>query len=410
MHKKLKAIALGLLLGLGGLCLVGTMVTRNLATEGTYTYLKLFNEVLSLVRNSYVDEVETDRLLQGAYDGMLAELDPFSEYLTPQEYADYAATQAKGAKAGGGPDAGLRLAKKEGIVLVVSVRSGSDAEAKGITPGDQIRRINGRFTREMSLHEIETRLAGPAGSSAAVSVARREEPRKIDTDLLFDEPRAEAVSLQPVDPKDGVAVLRIPHFRPGAAAEVALALERAEKQRARRLLIDLRGNAWGTIQEAARSAGVFIGDTTVAKLKSKQETVEEIKGGRSSVAFSGTLGLLINGATAEAAELFTAAVHDAKNAPVFGETSFGVGAQQELIPLRNGGYLKLSVRQYVSPGGSPWHGSGLKPDKTVAASFEIPKQSDRLKQQLKQAIEQFRTYEPPATRADRGTQRNAGGA
>src|SRR2546422_5693160 len=142
MRIKLKGLVLGLTIGFVAIFLVGMMVTRNLAIEGTYTYMKLFNEVLSLVRNSYVDEVNTDTLMKGAYEGMLAELDPFSEYLTPQEYADYSEKAAAAKHAQGShrlSDTGLRVARKEGIALVMAVRPGSDAEAKGITAGDHLR-------------------------------------------------------------------------------------------------------------------------------------------------------------------------------------------------------------------------------------------------------------------------------
>src|SRR5215475_12188825 len=166
---KLKGFALGLTIGIVAIFLVGMMVTRNLAIEGTYTYLKLFNEVLSLVRNSYVDEVNTDSLMKGAYEGMLAELDPFSEYLTPDEYAEYASAGARRTQgAHADADTGLRVARKEGIALVVSVRKGSDAESKGITPGDHLRRIGDKSTREMTLHQIESSLSGAPGTTVSV--------------------------------------------------------------------------------------------------------------------------------------------------------------------------------------------------------------------------------------------------
>src|SRR5262245_19810413 len=215
--RKFKGLALGAAIGFLGLTVAGMMVTRNLALDGSYTYLRLFNEVVDLIRRSYVDEVETASLMDGAYDGLLSELDPFSEYLTPQEYAEYVAAR----EPGNAPraDAGIRPARKEGVVLVVSVKPGSDADSEGITPGDRNRRIGDLFTREMTLQQIESALSGQAGKIVSVSVVRREEPHKIDADLELRDTAMPPSSFDIVDAKEGVAVLRIAHFGPGASNE-----------------------------------------------------------------------------------------------------------------------------------------------------------------------------------------------
>lgn len=399
MRSRLRGLALGLTIGFATIFLVGMMVAKNLAIEGTYTYLKLFNEVLSLVRNSYVDPVNTDTLMKGAYEGMLSELDPFSEYLTADEYAEYKQKTAATKGLEGAhrlADAGLRVARKEGIALVVAVRPGSDAEAKGITPGDHLRRIGDQSTREMALYQIESALEGPPGTTVAVAVARRDEPRKIDADLARRAALPESATLEVLDPKEGIAVLHIPHFGAGIANEVATGLDRAEKQHIRRLLVDLRGNAWGGMDESARTAGLFVGDTVVARLRSKDAVIEEIHAGRSKSSYSGMVAVLINGSTVEAAEMFAAALHDGRGAALLGEASFGVGAQQDYIPLNNGAWIKLSVRKFVSPAGTSWHGTGLKPDKVVTVSQDNLKPQDRLKQQLKLAVEELRKLTPGA--------------
>jgi carboxyl-terminal processing protease len=389
-------------IGFMGMLLAGTMITRNLATEGSYAPLKLFNEVLFQIRTSYVDEPKTDTLMKGAYEGMLAQLDPFSEYLTAEEYARLVASN--GAQTPGGAakeatprgDSGLRPIKKEGMLFILAVRPGSDAEAKGITPGDQIRRIGDRPAREMTLFDVESALSGPPGATVTVSIARREEPRKIDADLTFREPTGEAATLEIVDAKEGIAVLKVAHFGPGAATDIAALLERAGKQRVRRLLIDLRGNAWGGIEEAARAAGLFVGDTAVASVMDREGVTTEIRSGRARSSWSGQPAVLINGGTAEAAELFASALHDGRSAQILGETSFGVGAQQEFLPLKNGAWIRLSVRKYVSISGHAWHGTGLKPDKSLTVTQDGLKPADRLKEQLRQAIEHLR-HEAPAT-------------
>jgi carboxyl-terminal processing protease len=203
------------------------VVNRNLALEGTYTYLKLFNEVLSLVRNAYVDEVSTAPLMRGAYDGMLAELDPFSEYLTREDHEAWLAYRAKGGPNAPGPDAGLRVARKEGILQVVSVKPGSAAAAKGITPGDRIRKIGEGSSLDMSVFRAQSQLAGKAGGSIAISVLRRDEPRKIDEDLMFGQTTMPEATFQIADKSAGVGVLTIPHFQTGAARSSARSRRRS---------------------------------------------------------------------------------------------------------------------------------------------------------------------------------------
>ena len=285
MKGRMKRLAMWMTVGFLAVLLTGMMVTRNLATEGTYTQLRLFNEVLSLIRNSYVDEPKTDSLMKGAYEGLMTQLDPFSEYLTPDEYSELSANLANPSRTPGPAgttglaNAGLRLIKKEGIVMVVSVMPGSDAETRGITPGDQLRRIGDESTREMSLFHIESALSGAPGTKVSVSLARREEPRKLDTDLMLGKPETTAVTLDIADQKEGVAILRVTHFGAGAAGEVATALNRAVAQKVRKMLIDLRGNAWGSPDEAAKAAGLFVGDIVIAHLDTRDGKVGELRTG-----------------------------------------------------------------------------------------------------------------------------------
>lgn len=394
MRAGVRGFLMGISIGFLAILLAGTMVTRNLATEGTYAQLKLFNEVLSLIRSSYVDEPQTDNLIKGAYEGLLSELDPFSEYMTAEEYARFAAAGGDDAAgnrvAARNADAGIRVIKKEGIVLVIAVRSDSDAEAKGITPGDHVRRIGDHPVREMSLADVELALTGPPGATVALSLLRREEPRKLDAEVLMKEPPRPAATLEVADSKEGIGVLRIQHFGPGISTEVSSLLDRAGRQRLRKLLLDLRGNAWGTMDEAARTAGLFVGDTVVARLAGRDGATTDIPSHRARAAWSGQAAVLIDSGTAEAAELFAAALHDGRSAQLLGENSFGVGAQQESLPLKNGAWIRLSVRKYVSTSGTSWHGTGLKPDHAITVAQDMTRPADRQKEQLRQAIDYFR--------------------
>ncbi len=396
MKGGLRRFGFGVLIGFIGILAVGALVSRNLATEGAYNYIRLFNEALARIREAYVEEVHTDSLMKGAYEGMLAELDPSSEYMTSDEYAAYQEMRARRGTGGRIADVGIRVAKRGELVVVVSVWEGSDAREKGIGPGDLIRRIGDRPVRELGLDEVERSLSGRPGDKVSVGLYRREEPRRFDADLVVREPAAAHPMLSIADAKEGIAVLTVPHFDPGMANELADALARAGRQKVRRLLLDLRGNAWGQVTEAASAAGLFVGDSVVAEVKGRQGGAEPIRAGRARAPFDGVVAVLMNGSTAEAAELFAAALKDGRGATMLGETSFGVGAQQEIIPLENGAYLKLSVRKYTSKSGSAWHGEGIKPDVIVAVNRDGLKPAERSAEQLRRAVDQVRKLQATA--------------
>lgn len=389
MKKRLRGLLLGLSMGFFGMFLLGVMVSRNLALEGTYTYLKLFNEVLSLVNNSYVDDVEVDSVMRGAYKGLLSELDPFSEYMTSEQHADYLRRLAEELPEGGAPDAGIRVARKSGILTVVAVRPGSDAAAHGITSGDRIRRIGDDSTRDMPLFRAEALLSTTAGTKVPLSLVRRDEPRKLDADVEISRIAPLRPTLEEAGEHPGAAVLRIPTFEAGTAEGVSRALQKARELAVRRVLIDLRGNAWGSMEEAAETASLFTGPGVAARLAGSDGSSAEILGGRRA-AFAGVVAVLVDAGTAEAAELFAAALRDGHGAKVMGEETFGIGAEQELLPLKNGGYLKLSVRKYLSPAGASWHGKGLSPDLPMAVAQENLSAEERRAQQLRQALEQLK--------------------
>ena len=395
MKTRFKGLVFGLLAGFLGMFLVGMMVTRNLALEGTYTYLKLFNEVISLIRNSYVDEVNTDSLMEGAYEGMLAELDPFSEYLTEDEYREYV-EYSKKSQARERADTGMRVARKSGVLMVVSVKPGSAAEAQGITPGDRIRRIGDQSTYRMNLFTAESMLSGKEGGKVFVAIAQREGGNKIETELRFDRTPLPEVRLDIPDSGEGIGVITIPHFERGVSNRLRSLLEETADVGVNRLLIDLRGNAWGEIDEAVRAGGLFLGGKVIARLEGRGEEPREYLGGRAKPAFVGLVMILMDRSTAAAAELFAAALRDGGGSLV-GETTFGVGAEQDLLPLKNGGYLKLSVKKYVSPDGTAWHGVGLAPAKRMVVSQQNLTRDDRMRRQLEEAIEQLREADAAGT-------------
>lgn len=350
--------------------------------DSTYGYLKLFNEVLSLVRNSYVEEVPPNDLMKGAYEGLLSSLDGESEYLTAAEYQEM-----KNGGSGGDADAGIALIRRDGVLFIAAVLPGTDAQAKGLRIGDQVRRIGDRSGRDLTLSEAARALRGQNGSSIVIAISRREEPRREEVEVIRKKLVLPSPRLDPA--QDGVAVVRISAFGAGSAKGISGILEKLQKEKIRRAVLDLRGNAWGVVDEAVRAASLLVGDRTIAKVRDRKGDEKPIAGAGPKSSWSGDILLLTDAGTAFAAEVFVAALVDAGAGRQGGETTLGRGGEQEILPLANGDYLSLTVRKFVSPSGKPWHGAGLTPAVPLPVDPADPFK-DRAERQLKKAVDWLR--------------------
>jgi carboxyl-terminal processing protease len=331
----------------------------------TYGYLKLFNEVLALVRHNYVEAVSEDALMQGAYEGLLASLDGESEYLTASQY-QMLMSSSSSAKA----TAGILLTRRVGFIFVAAVLPGSDAEAQGVHSGDRLRSIGTRAGTDLSLSEAQRLLEGAEGSTVKIELSRSEDPGKLDLTIEKRTIGLPGPAMLPAD--GGVSVVRVPTFREGTTPELEKIFSRLEADGVKRVVLDLRGNAWGDPDEAIRSAALLAGAGTQAIVRKRGDAEEPLvaKGPRSG--WRGEMLLLTNPGTALAAEIFVAALSDAGVAKQAGERTLGRAGEREVIPLANGDYLVLTVRKYVSPTGKTWHGEGLHPAVPILSDPDIP--------------------------------------
>jgi carboxyl-terminal processing protease len=370
--------ALGLLVTVGmatGLSAVGS----SAGADSTYGYLKLFNEVLALVRHNYVESVPEGELLKGAYQGLLEALDGESEYLSAIQYQQ---SVADGTPAPA--SAGISLTRRSGFLFVASVLPGSGAEAAGVHPGDRLRRVANLPTSSIAYSEALRLLRGDPGTKVRLEISRPEEPGRLDVQVELRE-----IALPPpsvVRVEGSIAVVRIPAFGAGAAGKLSEILGKLHRDGVARVVMDLRDNAWGDPAEAVRSASVVAGGGVQAILKGRGTQDEPIRGDGPRSPWRGRLLLLTNPGTALAAEVFVAALTDAGLATHGGETTLGRGGQREALPLADGGYLLLTVRKYVSPKGTTWHGEGLKPEVAIPIDHDLPFDK-RANRQLDRACE-----------------------
>jgi carboxyl-terminal processing protease len=351
---------LGASLALVLVLLSGAVAGRARSVEEPYGGLKVFGEALHHVQNNYVDRVDADALISGAYQGLMAMLDSDSEYLPPGE-AQAAAGEPAPA------DVGLTPIRVDLVMRVLSVRPGSPAARAGVRAGWYLRTIGEQPTREMTASRAARALAGPGGSTLKVAVVKPGDPKKLELELTREAPPAEA--LVATTPRPRLVHARL--LRIDAAALAALRQSLRQAPADALVLLDLRDNAGGSYEEAVHLANLFIGDGVLGRLRERdrERAVFEARG--KERAWPGEVVVLVDRGTAGAAELVAAALKSRGRARLLGEKTAGVGAYQEVLELPNGGALRLSVAKYQDPNGQAWHGEGIVPDQAV----ETPKTS-----------------------------------
>ncbi len=335
--------------------LVGGFLSRVVAREDTYRHLRVFEDVVSLITNNYVDPVEPERIMQGALWGLTEGLDPESTYLTPDEVSQYEADDPN-------DEVGVGLVlTRQYYIQVVAARDGSPAAEAGLLPGDYIREIDDSSTRVMSVVRGRQLLHGAPGSTVTLNVIRGNAAEPVEIELQRGAGRSANVTSRLTAP--GVGYLRIAEFDDTTTDAIEAAAGTLERQGAERLLIDLRGTATGAFETGIDAARLFADADTLVIRETSTEQVPMGQGtevpGEPSIRWP--VVLITSPGTAGAAELFAAALTDTGRADSVGFRTAGRAAEQTLIRLPDGGGLLLTATQYLKPSGEPIHRVGVEP-------------------------------------------------
>src|SRR5271166_5006410 len=340
--------------------LVGGMDgVRASSNDGAYRQLQVYSEVLSRVRSEYVEEPNIPVVTAGALHGLLESLDANSSYLSPAEYAEYKSHQS-GAKA----DIGAAVSKRFGYASVISVIPGGPADKAGIQDTDIIEAIESKSTREMSVGEVRSLLAGAPGSNVTVSLvrARRAEPQKVVI-------TRDIVAIPPVTDKmveDGIAEIQVDAFTKGKSQEVANKIKALQKAGAKKFILDLRNCAEGDESEGIATANLFLNHGTITYPQGQKYPREAFNADPAKAITTLPVAVLVDKATAGAAEIVAAAILENARGDVVGDKTFGDGSVQKTIDLPDGGALILSVAKYYSPSGKAIQETAVTPNVLVA--------------------------------------------
>ena len=336
---------------------IGGFLGRAVA-EDSYGHLRIFEDVVSLIIDNYVETVDIDRVMEGAMRGLSDGLDPDSAYLTVDQVRELESGERL-------PEGrvGLQLTRQY-YLQVIAARDGSPAADAGLHPGDYIRSIDGQPTRTMSVFEGTRLLRGASGSTLVLTILRGNSTEPTELELVR-EPigRAAEVSGRIVSP--GVGYVRLAAFGPDVAAQMTATVGQLAREGARQLVIDVRETAEGSLDTGFEAARLFVSSGALVVREEQAGTRETFRAGGGDGTLRQPLVLLVDGGTAGAAELFATALTANDRAEVIGRQTRGRTALQKLVNLPNGSGLWLSWAQFLTPSGTPIHGRGLEPDVVV---------------------------------------------
>ncbi len=344
---------------------ISSAVPRGEDGVDRYHTLDTFAQALAYIANDYVEPLDERSLIYGAVDGMVARLDEHSAFLPPRKY-ERLRQDTDGEFAG----VGLSLAagNGNGAPIIEEIAPASPAARAGLRAGDHVIAIDGRVIdaqrRAKTLHSA---LRGPLGSRVELLVSR---PRwqKPRTFTLVRE-RIKVPSVQHEVLADGVGYIALRRFQEASSADVVAALRELRAQHGlRALILDLRGNPGGLLEQAVRVADLFIDSGTIVTIKGRQRRRIEVQNAHAGGTWQGfPMVVMIDAGSASAAEIVAGALQDHRRAMVLGEPSYGKGSVQTFLDLRDGSGLKLTTARYFTPSGKSLEGAGIQPDLAVEA-------------------------------------------
>jgi carboxyl-terminal processing protease len=323
-----------------------------------YQELETFTNVLAIIKKHYVEEVTTKELVDGAIDGMLASLDPHSAYLTPELYRELQ-VETKGAFGG----LGIEITQRNGMLTIVTPIEDTPAYRAGLKSGDVILKINGDFTKDMSLVEAVKKLRGKKNTVVRLTIKREGSAKLREVKLTREVIKIRSVKSKSLEP--GYGYLRITQFQERTDEDLNRALRRLsdDAHGLRGLVLDLRNNPGGLLSQAVQVADVFLDGGMIVytdgRLENQRQKYFAHKAGTWD-AFP--LIVLVNAGSASASEIVAGALQDHKRALVVGKSTFGKGSVQTILPLHEDAALRLTTARYYTPNGRSIQAKGIEPD------------------------------------------------
>ncbi len=349
--------------------------------KNIYKEIKTFNEVLDMVQKNYVDEVDPSVLIQGAINGMIKSLDPHSAFMTPDLYKELE-VETQGRFGG----IGIEITILKDVLTVVSPIEDTPAFNAGVKSGDQIVKIDGKSTKDITILEAVKKLRGPKDTKVTITIMRENMTQPRDIILTRAIIQVKSVKAKTFD--DHIGYIRIASFHERTAADLRKAWsEVSEKTKPPKgLVLDLRNDPGGLLNQAIEVSDMFLKSGIIVSTRGRTKSMETktMAKDNGDQDIGVPLVVLVNEGTASAAEIVAGALQDNGRALIIGTQTFGKASVQTVIPLENGSALKLTTARYYTPNGRSIQAEGIKPDIVVRLIRPADEKEDRFEERVRE--------------------------
>ena len=362
------------------------IISFSYAKNDLYEKIDLFGEVIENIKEDYVDDVDQSEMMDSAINGVLQSLDPYSAYMSPELFKEMQ-TDTKGEFGG----LGIEIGMEAGVVKVISPIDDTPAEKAGIKAGDYIVKIGKDQVQGKTLMEAVKLMRGPVGTSINLTVRRKNVKKPLEFKIIRKIIEVRSVSSKIISKEKNIGYIRLKSFNENSDNQFLKSIKKFEKNsKIKGYVIDLRNNPGGLLTQAINITDYFLDDGEIVSTKGRKVSETRKFFARRGDEIKGKpLVVLINNGSASASEIFAGALKDHKRAIILGENSYGKGSVQSIIPLRNGGGMRLTISKYYLPSGKSISEVGVTPDiliEEIGDDFKINSEKDN---QLNYAIKLF---------------------
>ena len=346
-----------------------------------YEKIDLFGEVLDKINKEYIDEINQSDAMDAAINGVLQSLDPYSAYMSPEILKEMQ-TETKGEFGGLGIEVGMEA----GVVKVISPIDDSPADRVGVKAGDYIVKINDIQVQGKSLTEAVELMRGPVGTDINITVRRRGNKKALIFKITREIIEIKSVKAKIID--DEVGYIRLSSFNENSSNQIKKNIKNFKKEKKiKKFILDLRNNPGGLLTQAIEVSDFFLEHGEIVSTKGRKERENRKYFAKKGDLINGkTLVVLINYGSASASEIVAGALQDHKRAILVGESSYGKGSVQSIIPLKNKGAIRLTISKYYLPSGKSISEVGVTPDIEIVESSDDFKINTKTDNQLEFAV------------------------
>ena len=360
--------------------------TNSYSNNKLYEKIDLFGEVIEKIKKDYVDDVNESKMMDSAINGVLQSLDPYSAYMSPELFNEMQ-TDTRGEFGG----LGIEIGMESGVVKVISPIDDTPAEKAGIKAGDYIVKIGNEQVQGKSLMEAVKLMRGPVGTSIELTIRRKNVKKPLEFKITRKIIEIKSVNSEILGDKKNLGYIRLKSFNENSDKQFLGVVKKFEKDsKIKGYILDLRNNPGGLLTQAINITDFFLDDGEIVSTKGRKASETRKFFARKGDQIKGKpIIVLINNGSASASEIFAGALKDHKRAIILGENSYGKGSVQSIIPLRNGGGMRLTISKYYLPSGDSISEVGVTPDIVVEEKgddFKINSKSDN---QLNYALKLF---------------------